>query len=80
VKTYDRDHVWLIQTPQGFRYEDILAAHRKALSENWAEATDDSVLLEKLGIKVKIVEGTEENIKVTTPNDLDLIKFLQDRR
>jgi len=76
VATCDRKRIWLIQTPQVFRYKDILAAHRKALQEGWDEATDDSLLIEKLGIPVKVVEGSEQNIKVTTPNDLDLARFL----
>ncbi len=75
VMTYDRSLVWLVQTPQVFRYKDILAAHQKAFQEGWEEATDDSALMEKLGIPVKVVEGSEQNIKVTTPNDLELAKF-----
>ena len=76
VKTYDRRQVWLVQTPQVFHYEDILTAHQAALREGWEEATDDSILIEKLGIPVKVVEGTEQNIKVTTPYDLDMVRFL----
>ncbi len=75
VSTYDRRRVWLVQTPQVFPYEDILAAHQKAFEEGWAEATDDSVLMEKTGLPVKVVEGSEQNIKVTTPNDLELARF-----
>jgi 2-C-methyl-D-erythritol 4-phosphate cytidylyltransferase len=44
--------------------------------ERWDEATDDSALIERLGIPVTVVEGSEKNIKVTTPHDLELIKFL----
>jgi 2-C-methyl-D-erythritol 4-phosphate cytidylyltransferase len=76
VRTYDRKQVWLIQTPQIFRYEDILAAHQKAFCEGWEESTDDSALIERLGIPVKVIEGSETNIKVTTPNDLELARFL----
>ncbi len=79
IGTFDRRRIWLIQTPQIFRYEDILKAHQKALQENWDEATDDSVLVEKLGIKVNVIEGYEQNIKVTTRNDLELVKFLLNR-
>ncbi len=75
VRTYDRSHVWLVQTPQVFLYKDILAAHQKAFEESWEEATDDSALIEKLGVPVKVVEGSERNIKVTTPNDLELARF-----
>ncbi|MBW1851775.1 MAG: 2-C-methyl-D-erythritol 4-phosphate cytidylyltransferase, partial [Deltaproteobacteria bacterium] len=75
VITLDRRRIWLIQTPQVFRYKDIMKAHRKAYQEGWDEATDDSALIEKLGIPVKVVMGSEQNIKVTTPNDLELSRF-----
>lgn len=76
VKTYDRKRVWMVQTPQAFRYQDILNAHHKALKQGWEEATDDALLVEKSGITVKVVEGSEKNIKVTTPDDLELARFL----
>jgi 2-C-methyl-D-erythritol 4-phosphate cytidylyltransferase len=76
VKTYARKQIWLVQTPQVFRYEDIEAAHQKAMIERWDEATDDSALIERLGIPVMVVEGSEKNIKVTTPHDLELTRFL----
>ena len=76
VKTYDRKRVWMVQTPQAFRYQDILGAHQKALKEGWEEATDDALLVEKSGITVKVVEGSEKNIKVTTPHDLELARIL----
>lgn len=75
VKTHDRRRIWLVQTPQAFRYEDIMAAHQRALLEGWEEVTDDALLVERMGITVKVVEGTEENIKVTTPHDLELARF-----
>jgi len=76
IKTYDRKIVWLVQTPQVFRYEDILLAHKTALLEGWKEATDDSLLVERLGIPVNVIEGSENNIKITTPHDLEMAKFL----
>jgi len=76
VKTHDRRTLWLVQTPQAFRYEDILEAHRLALEQNWEEITDDALLIERTGVPVKIIEGSEENIKITTPQDLDLARFL----
>ncbi|MBW1901493.1 MAG: 2-C-methyl-D-erythritol 4-phosphate cytidylyltransferase [Deltaproteobacteria bacterium] len=76
ASTCDRRRIWLIQTPQVFFYEDILAAHQRAFLEGWDEAPDDSVLIEKMGIPVKVIEGSEKNIKVTTPNDLELARFL----
>jgi len=80
VRTYERQRVWLVQTPQAFRYEDILMAHRRALEEGWEEVTDDALLVEKMGIPVKVIEGSENNIKVTTPQDLELVKFLLKRK
>jgi 2-C-methyl-D-erythritol 4-phosphate cytidylyltransferase len=80
VKTYDRQKVWLVQTPQVFRYEDIVMAHRRAVEEGWEEVTDDALLVERVGIPVRVVEGSEDNIKVTTPQDLELVKFLLGRK
>ena len=79
VKTYDRNWIWLVQTPQVFRFKDILKAHERALEEGWEEGTDDAFLMEKMGIPVKVVEGSEHNIKITTPLDLELAKFLLKR-
>jgi len=79
VKTCDRDRIWMIQTPQVFRYKDILKAHQKAYKEGWDKATDDSFLIERLGIPVKVVEGSETNIKITTPYDLKLAGFILDQ-
>jgi 2-C-methyl-D-erythritol 4-phosphate cytidylyltransferase len=79
-RTYNRRFVWLVQTPQAFRYEDILHAHRKALKEDWDEVSDDASLIEKLGIPVKVIKGREDNIKVTTPHDLELAQYLLGRQ
>ena len=76
VKTYDRGQVWLVQTPQVFRYEDIVLAHQRAMQEGWEEATDDALLAERVGIPVKVIEGSENNIKVTTLYDLKLARCL----
>ncbi|MFH1083978.1 MAG: 2-C-methyl-D-erythritol 4-phosphate cytidylyltransferase, partial [Pseudomonadota bacterium] len=80
VRTYERQRVWMVQTPQAFHYQDILKAHRQAIEEGWEEATDDARLMERLGIPVKVVEGSERNIKVTTPYDLELARFLLGKR
>ena len=76
AKTHDRRLLWLIQTPQVFRYDDIRNAHQKAETEGWDEMTDDAMLMEKLGIPVKVVEGSEDNIKVTTPHDLEYAELI----
>lgn len=67
--TLDREQLWLIQTPQAFRRELLVEAHEKARRDSfWG--TDDAVLVEKLGARVKAVTGLPENIKITTPEDL----------
>ena len=67
--TPDRRTLWLIQTPQCFKREVILKAHEVAKSEGFY-GTDDASLVERIGIKVKILTGSYENIKITTPEDL----------
>ncbi|WP_193370627.1 bifunctional 2-C-methyl-D-erythritol 4-phosphate cytidylyltransferase/2-C-methyl-D-erythritol 2,4-cyclodiphosphate synthase [Pelagibius marinus] len=65
--TQDRAGLWGAQTPQGFRYAEILAAHRAAAGE---ELTDDAAVAERAGIEVALVEGSRENFKVTSQDDL----------
>lgn len=67
--TVDRRHLWLAQTPQAFQRSLLQAAHRKAHVEKY-HATDDAQLMEWLGHRVAIVEGSGENIKITRPEDL----------
>jgi 2-C-methyl-D-erythritol 4-phosphate cytidylyltransferase len=78
--TLDRNRIYLVQTPQVFFYEDILAAHRTAFRENWQGITDDARLAEMAGIPVHVISGEEENIKVTTPFDLEWARILMLRR
>ena len=80
LQSVHRSHLWLIQTPQIFQFEDINLAHQKAIQDGWEEATDDAFLIEKMGIPVKIIEGEENNIKITTPRDLDIARFLMSKR
>jgi len=65
--TVSRDGLWRAQTPQGFKYADLLAAHRSAIGQ---ELTDDAAVMEASGYRVAVVLGDENNIKVTTPDDL----------
>ncbi len=71
--TVDRDRLWRAQTPQGFRYAEILAAHRAAHMAAPAEMglTDDAAVAEQAGLAVRLVEGDPANLKVTTPADLE---------
>jgi len=68
-RTIDRRPLWLAQTPQAFRRDWLLAAHRKAHAEG-VHATDDAYLVEWCGHPVSVVEGSGENIKVTRPEDM----------
>ena len=68
-KTLPREDLWAVQTLQVFEYGLILEAHREAKKENFP-ATDDASLVERMGHPVKVVEGSTENIKITTPEDL----------
>jgi 2-C-methyl-D-erythritol 4-phosphate cytidylyltransferase len=69
LKTLDRRKLWAIQTPQTFRYELIIQAHLQA-KDNGIQATDDASLVEQMGFEVKLIMGSYENIKITTPDDL----------
>lgn len=68
-----RDKLWALQTPQGFRFKDLKKAHQDSDS---LSATDDTVLVSKLGIPVKLVRGSCYNIKITTKEDMILAKAL----
>lgn len=67
--TVDREKTYHIQTPQAFKYEEIANLHIRALEEGF-KATDDSMIAGHYGVKVKIADGSYENIKLTTPEDL----------
>lgn len=69
TETVDRSDLFRIQTPQGFDYQEILEAHRQCKGEI---LTDDSLLLEQAGKKVKTVYGDKHNIKITTKEDLEM--------
>ena len=69
--TVDRNHLWQAQTPQAFQRTLLQTAHRKAYLEKY-HATDDAQLMEWLGHRVAIVEGSGENIKITRPEDLGI--------
>ena len=64
--TVDRNGLWQAQTPQGFRYAEILAAHRRFAG---ATLTDDAAVAEQAGLAVTLVPGDEDNAKVTTVDD-----------
>ncbi len=66
--TVERSGLWRAQTPQGFRFAEILAAHRALAG---TDCTDDAQVAERHGLAVALVPGDEDNLKVTTRDDLD---------
>ena len=72
-KTLERDGLWHIQTPQTFKYELIMKAYREGMGKK-LYGYDDSTFIEHLGKKVKVVEGSPYNMKITTPEDLIIAK------
>ena len=77
-RTIDRRLIWRAQTPQAFRYEMLLRANAEARTAGLPPAltTDDSLLIENLGLEVAVVEGSAHNIKITTPEDFILAQRL----
>ena len=71
----ERRGLFSVQTPQGFRPEQLYAASSKAKREN-IEVTDDASLLEKISQRVASVEGEVHNIKITTPADLEQARWI----
>lgn len=72
-ETPPREKLWAIQTPQIFRYDMICEAHQQAQASN-AEVTDDAMMMELSGKPVKVYKAAYTNIKVTTPDDLDIAR------
>ena len=74
TKTLDRKTIFRAQTPQAFRYELLLKANEQARADNIPSEmmTDDSLLVERLGVPIAIVEGSANNIKITTLDDMKL--------
>ncbi|MBK9078614.1 MAG: bifunctional 2-C-methyl-D-erythritol 4-phosphate cytidylyltransferase/2-C-methyl-D-erythritol 2,4-cyclodiphosphate synthase [Hyphomicrobium sp.] len=70
ARTISRDRLWRAQTPQGFRFNAILDAHRAAHTQKAGGMTDDAAIAEWAGLRVAIAPGSETNIKLTTIEDL----------
>mgnify|MGYP002067270859 CR=1 FL=1 len=79
TETVDRAQLWMIQTPQAFRYELLLNAVQAAHKEGFL-GTDEAMLVERMGLPVHIVESTYENVKMTTPEDLIYGKAILESR
>lgn len=72
-RTPDRNLLWMIQTPQVFEAALIKEAYGQLMQQENIQVTDDAMVVEQmLGRRVKLVEGSYENIKITTPEDLQI--------
>ena len=78
VATPDRSRLWHAQTPQAFPLGVIVDAYRRALTEGFP-ATDDAVLVERIGGRVVMVESSAANLKITRPEDLEMAELMLSR-
>ncbi len=69
-RTVDRGSMWFVQTPQGFTFDKILAAHRQAARDGRDSFTDDAAVAEYAGMPVRITAGEQANRKITTSHDV----------
>ena len=77
--TPSREQVWVAQTPQAFKFSILYSAHERARADKMY-GTDESSLVERIGMSVKLIEGTYDNIKITTPEDLALAELIVRRQ
>jgi len=75
VETLNRTHLWLTQTPQAFESDVIRKAYEAAYRDNYY-GTDDAALVERIGIRVMMIRGSYDNIKITTKDDIMLAEIL----
>ncbi len=75
--TVPRDALWRAQTPQGFHYEKILAAHRAAAGQ---QLTDDAAVAEAAGMTIALVAGSPDNMKITQAEDFGMAETLLGRK
>ncbi|OGP88210.1 MAG: hypothetical protein A2031_04690 [Deltaproteobacteria bacterium RBG_19FT_COMBO_43_11] len=73
--TIPRKNLWLTQTPQAFKFELLKKAYKVAYDKKYY-GTDDASLVERVGKKIKMIEGSYENIKITTPEDMIIAEAL----
>lgn len=79
-ETPNRNYVWIIQTPQVFDSALIIKAYSRLMEHDNIQVTDDAMVVEQqMGLPVKMVLGSYENIKVTTPEDLDVAEIFVKR-
>jgi len=77
TSTVDRSNMWAIQTPQCFKKDVIIKCHKNAIFDDFT-VTDDCMLAEKYGIKIKLIEALSNNLKITTHKDLAVTEVLLD--
>ncbi len=77
-QTLDRTALWMVQTPQAFRASLLRRAYELARKQRFY-STDEVALVERLGVKVRIVDGSYDNIKITTSEDLELGELILQR-
>ncbi len=78
LRTLNRNVLWAVQTPQTFHYEKIREAHGRAHAEGFY-ATDDAALIEHYGGRVRIIQGSYLNLKITTLEDVNIAETLYRR-
>ena len=79
--TPDRSRVWSVQTPQIFAYSLIRSAHESLRRKDMTGVTDDAMVVEQeSGVGIRLVEGSYQNIKITTPEDLDVAEVFLKKR
>lgn len=74
-ETAPREGLYRVQTPQIFRAQWLIEAHRVAAEQGFSQATDDAQLIERAGYPVYLVPGDPRNLKLTTPDDLRLLRL-----
>ncbi|HEY9576989.1 MAG TPA: 2-C-methyl-D-erythritol 4-phosphate cytidylyltransferase [Pseudobacillus sp.] len=79
AETVERSSLWSVQTPQAFRMQLIIQAHEKAQADRYI-GTDEASLAERANIRVQIIEGDYDNIKLTTPEDLVFAEAIIQKR
>lgn len=81
VTTPERKYVWAVQTPQVFEKTLIFEAYARLMEEEGVHVTDDAMVVEQMmHLPVKLFEGSYENIKITTPEDLDIARIFLSKK
>jgi len=78
IATIDRSRLYRAETPQVFQYDLLMSAHEKLAGKT--DITDDASMIEQIGFKVKIVEPTQPNLKVTTEDDINVARLYLEER